>query len=172
MPPIKKSETPDRNLGANCIHEKTPYRTIKTSLKSIIKNPIIHQKINDLVLRINPIVINTYQFIRLYCLHLYQQQRDIPDLDEEFISYCMITMGTRDNRGKKPVHTDLLIELNQFYEDEFQPIFNHTKFDLKLITYPLKYIQQTMETCLSVNLKEHFVKRLLRFINIIIVISY
>ena len=58
----------------------------------------------------------TYQFIRLYCLHLYHQQRDIPDLDEEFISYCMITMGTRDNRGKKPVHTDLLIELNQFYE--------------------------------------------------------
>jgi hypothetical protein len=164
--PKKKSEPPDRNLGANCITEKNPYRTIKTSLKSIIKNPIIHQKINDLVLRINPIVIDTYQFIRLYCLHLFHQQRDIPDLDSTFISYCMMTLGERDARGRQPHQSELLIELNQFYEHEFQPIFNHIKFDLKLITYPLKYIQQTMETCLSVNLKEHFVKRLLRFINI------
>ena len=93
MPPRRKPDPPDKPTGANCIQEKTPYRTIKTSLKSIIKNPEIHKKINDLVLRINPIVIDTYQFIRLYCLHLYHQQRPIPDFDSTFISYCMLAMG-------------------------------------------------------------------------------
>ena len=166
MPPKRKPDPPDKPTGANCTQEKTPYRTIKTSLKSIIKNPEIHQKINDLVLRINPIVIDTYQFIRLYCLHLYHQQRPIPDLDSTFISYCMLAMGERDARGRQPLQTGVMKELNHFYETEFQPIFNHTKFDLKLLTYPLSYIQQTMETCLTVNVKEHFSKRLLRFINI------
>jgi len=42
--------------------EKPPYRT---SLRAIVKNEEFHQKINALVLRINPIVIDTYQFIRL-----------------------------------------------------------------------------------------------------------
>ena len=86
MPSRRKPDPPDKTAGANCTQEKTPYRTIKTSIKSIIKNPEIHQKINELVLRINPIVIDTYQFIRLYCLHLYHQQRPIPDLDSTFIS--------------------------------------------------------------------------------------
>jgi len=166
MPPRRKPDPPDKPAGANCTQEKTPYRTIKTSLKSIIKTPDIHQKINDLVLRINPIVIDTYQFIRLYCLHLFHNQRPIPDLDSTFISYCMMAMGERDSRGRQPHQTDVVKELNNFYETEFQPIFNHTKFDLKLLTYPLSYIQQTMETCLTVNVKEHFSKRLLRFINI------
>jgi len=166
MPPRRKPDPPDKPAGANCAQDKTPYRTIKTSLKSIIKNPEIHQKINDLVLRINPIVMDTYQFIRLYCLHLYHNQRPIPDLDSTFISYCMMAMGERDARGRQPLQTGVVKELNYFYETEFQPIFNHTKFDLKLLTYPLSYIQQTMETCLTVNVKEHFCKRLLRFINI------
>jgi hypothetical protein len=166
MPPRRKPDPPDKPVGTDCTQEKTPYRTIKTSLKSIIKTPDIHQKINELVLRINPIVIDTYQFIRLYCLHLYHNQRLIPDLDSTFISYCMMAMGERDARGRQPLQTGVVKELNYFYETEFQPIFNHTKFDLKLLTYPLSYIQQTMETCLTVNVKEHFCKRLLRFINI------
>jgi len=166
MPLKRKPDPPDIPAGVNFTQEKTPYRTIKTSLKSIIKTPEIHQKINELVLRINPIVVETYQFIRLYCLHLYHQQRPIPDLDSTFISYCMMAMGERDARGRQPKQSDVMKELNHFYETEFQPIFNHTKFDLKLLTYPLSYIQQTMETCLTVNIKEHFTKRLLRFINI------
>ena len=132
MPSKRKPDPPDKPTGANCIQEKTPYRTIKTSLKSIIKNPEIHQKINDLVLRINPIVIDAYQFIRLYCLHLYHHQRPIPDLDSTFISYCMLVMGERDARGRQPLQTGVMKELNHFYETELQPIFNHTKFDLKL----------------------------------------
>ena len=146
--------------------EKPPYRTIKTSLRAIVKNEEFHQKINALVLRINPTVIDTYQFIRLYCLDLYHRQQPIPDLDAKFISYCMSAMGTRDARGGKKAQPGLEQELDRFYEKEFRPVFNHTKFDLKLLSTPLSYIQTNMETSLVVNVKEHFAKRLLRFINI------
>jgi len=165
MPKKSKSQKPPDD-GISLIKEKTPYRTVKTSLKSIIKDQEISQKINDLVVKCNHIVVDTYMFIRLYCLYLYHTGNEIPDLDDKFISYCMMNLGERDNRGKKPANTKLLQELATFYEKEFQPIFNHQKFDIRCMSYTLPYICQTMETCLSVNLKEHFVKRLLRFINI------
>ena len=147
--------------------DKSPYKTIKTSLKSILKNPEILFKINELVLTCNHIVIDTYMFIRLYCLYKYKNNENIPDLDSKFILYCISALGEKDNRGKKPTNTDLIDELNNFYTNEFQPIFNHQKFNLRNLSYTLPYISQNMETCLSVNLKEHFVKRLSRFINII-----
>ena len=160
----KKKEPPDI-LGANFIKEQNLYRTIKTSFKSIIKDPEIHDKINELITKCNHIVIDTYMFIRLYALYKYNNNLDIPDLDEDFISYCIMTLGERDNRGKQPKNTDLIDELKEFYINEFQPIYNHTKFDLKCLSFTLPYICQTMQSCISTNLKEHFVKRLFRFIN-------
>jgi len=165
MPKVKKKEPPD-SKGANFIKSKTSYRTIKTSLKSIIRDPIIHNKINELVIKCNHIVIDTYMFIRLYALHLFHKNIEIPTINRQFISYCIMTLGEKDKSGKKPSNIDLLDKLNEFYIKEYQPIFNHKKFDLKCLTFTLPYICHTMEICISTNLKEHFIKRLLRFINI------
>ena len=62
---MKKKKKPDIVQEAKFTKEKTPYRTIKTSLKSIIKDPEIHNKINELVIKCNHIVIDAYMFIRL-----------------------------------------------------------------------------------------------------------
>ena len=86
MPKVKKKEPPD-SKGANFIKSKTPYRTIKTSLKSIILDPNIHNKINELVIKCNHIVIDTYMFIRLYSLNQFHKKLEIPTIDQEFISY-------------------------------------------------------------------------------------
>ena len=59
------------NKGVNCDKQIHPYKTIKTSLKSIIKTPEIQKIINDLVIKCNDIIIDTYQFIRLYNLKKY-----------------------------------------------------------------------------------------------------
>ncbi len=166
--PKKKTnlnESPDK-LGVNFNKMKSPYKTIKTSLKSIIKDSEIHQKINELVIRCNNIVIDTYMFIRLYALDLYHKKKIIPNLDSEFISYVFTTLGTRDKRGKKSANEELIKELENFYKEEYQPIFNHTKFDLRGLSFTLPYIAISIETMLTTNLKEHFIKRLYRFINI------
>jgi hypothetical protein len=49
MPPKKSivKKPPDK-VGGN--FDKTPYRIIKTSLKSIIKDTEIHKQINELVI--------------------------------------------------------------------------------------------------------------------------
>lgn len=55
---------------------KGNFTTVKTSLKSILKDydknfPII----NNLVIECNDIVVRTYQFIRLYILHKYHNNK-------------------------------------------------------------------------------------------------
>ena len=143
------------------------YRTVKTSLKSILRDFNTYQPlINEIVLRCNAIVTEAYQFIRLYCLDKYRRNEPMPSLDEKFILYCIKATGTRDNRGRKAENEGLQAELEQFYQKEFQPLLARAeKHDLRNYTYLLPYLATQMHTGLHNNLKEHFITRLLRFIN-------
>jgi len=133
----KKKEPPDKG---NFIKNKPSYSTVKTSLKSIIKNVDINNKINDLVVKCNNIVIDAYMFIRLFALYHWKNNHTIKKLDEDFIYYSIMAIRKRDARGKEAKNTNLLEELNNFYTNEFQPIFNHKKHDLKGLTFTLPYI--------------------------------
>ena len=51
MPLRKTKEPPDKCIGVNCNVSKPPYRTIKTSLKSILRNNALLEPLNTLVLK-------------------------------------------------------------------------------------------------------------------------
>ena len=93
--------------------------------------------INHLVFEMNDLVIHAYQFIRLYVLYQYNNNLPLPDIDETFILYSIKTLGNRDNRGKKGKDTELLEILEQFYNNEYQPLLNHVKTNLKNTTFLL-----------------------------------
>ncbi len=65
-------------------------------------------------------MIHSYQFIRLYVLSCYTNKTALPEIDDTFILYCIKTLGTRDNRGKKCGDTALLDTLEKFYLEEYQ----------------------------------------------------
>jgi len=113
----------------------------------------------------NDLVIHTYQFIRLYVLDKYAKNLPLPTIDDIFISYCIKTLGTRDNRGKKCKDAELLETLEKFYKTEYQPLLNHEKTNLKNTTFLLPYLATQIHTSLSNNIQEHFIQHLLRFIN-------
>ena len=145
---------------------KSSHRTIKCSLKSIVRDETISPRIEELVLHCNAIVIETYQFIRLFCLTKYARRDALPQLDEKFILYCLKAMGKRDNRGRKAQNESMQTELDTFYISEFKPLLAHDdKFELRNYTFLLPYLATQMHTAIHNNLKEHFVTRLLRFIN-------
>ena len=146
--------------------EKSAYKTFKIPLKTILQNcETVQPLINNLVFEMNDLVIHTYQFIRLYVLHQYTQNLPLPDLNETFILYCIKSLGTRDNRGKKGKDTELLETLEIFYKTEYQPLLNHEKTVLKNTTYLLPYLATQIHTSLHNNLQEHFIQHFLRFIN-------
>ena len=117
-------------------NEKASFQTIKTTLKSILCNHNeIQPEINNLVFAMNDLMIHSYQYIRLYVLHCYSNQLSLPEIDETFIIYCIKALGVRDNRGKKSADTELLEKLDKFYQEEYQPLLNHEKTNLKNTTF-------------------------------------
>jgi hypothetical protein len=146
-------------------NEKSAYKTLKIPLKTILLNrDTIQPVINNLVFEMNDLVIHTYQFIRLYILYCYNNNKPLPELNDTFISYCIKTLGTRDNRGKKCKDTELLETLEEFYKTEYQTLLNHEKTNLKNTTFLLPYLATQIHTSLSNNIQEHFIQHFLRFI--------
>ena len=122
---------------------KSPYKTVKTSLKSILLNyNDIQPEINKLVIKCNDIVVQTYQFIRLYFLKQYHDNKDLPIINEKFFLYALKTQGTRDTRGKKAKDDTLIKELESFYETEFKSLVDNDKFDLKNLSASIRYRQK------------------------------
>jgi hypothetical protein len=147
-------------------NEKSVYKTFKIPLKTILLNHnTIQPIINNLVFDMNDLIIHTYQFIRLYILYQYTQNLSLPILDYTFILYCIKSLGLRNNRGKKCKDTELLETLEQFYKNEYQPLLNHVKTNLKNTTFLLPYLATQIHTSLSNNVQEHFIQHFLRFIN-------
>ena len=161
---VKKKKKEDFKEFRN--NEKSAYKTLKIPLKTILLNRhIIQPAINNLVFEMNDLVIHTYQFIRLYILYCFTNNNTLPELNDIFISYCIKTLGTRDNRGKKCKDTELLETLEEFYKIEYQPLLNHEKTNLKNTTFLLPYLSTQIHTSLSNNIQEHFIQHFLRFIN-------
>ena len=147
-------------------NEKSAYKTFKIPLKTILLNrDTIQPIINNLVFEMNDLVIHTYQFIRLYVLNCFTNNKLLPIIDETFILYCIKTLGLRDNRGKKGKDTELLEVLDAFYKNEYQPLLNHEKTNLKNTTFLLPYLSTQIHTSLHNNFQEHFIQHFLRFIN-------
>ena len=147
-------------------NEKSAYKTFKIPLKTILLHrDTIQPVINNQVFEMNDLVIHTYQFIRLYILNCYTNNKPLSMIDETFILYCIKSLGSRDNRGKKGKDTELLEMLDTFYKTEYQPLLNHEKTNLKNTTFLLPYLATQIHTSLHNNFQEHFIQHFLRFIN-------
>ena len=111
---------------------------VKCLLKSIVCDETIVPRIESLVLHCNAIVIEAYQFIRLFCLTKYAQGTLLPQIDEKFILYCLKVVGKRDNRGRKAQNETMQTELDAFYISEFKPLLAHDdKFELRNYSFLL-----------------------------------
>ena len=97
-------------------------KTNKDNIKNVLKDPNILPIINDLVNRTNKIVIHAYQFIKLYCIFLYENELKFPVIDKEFICdvFKVLTIRrcgsggyTEDNMPEQ------LQELTEFYREHY-----------------------------------------------------
>jgi hypothetical protein len=160
----KKKETfkTFRNL------EKSKFKTIKTTLKSVLLNyKEVQPIITNLVFEMNDLVIHTYQFIRLYILYCFHNHLEFPVFDDKFtfVKYCIKTLGTKSNSGRKSKDTQLLDTLLEFYTKEYQPLLNHTKTNLVNKSHLINIVAEQIQVCISTNIQEHFIQHFLRFIN-------
>jgi hypothetical protein len=140
----------------------SPMKVIKTSLKSISLKPETILTINKYCKNLNLITIHTYQFLRLYLLHKYHTNQELPTIDSTFIEHIIKTVAVGDKRGRK--FTDE--ELSAFYETHYKQTIQGDKLSYSKYGNTIGYTATSVLTCFENNIKEHFAKRLQRFINI------
>ena len=148
----KKKKDNFKEFRNNDIH-----KTFKRPLKTIqLNSDTTHPVVNDLI-------IHTYQFIRLYVLNCYMNKQPLPDLDEIFISYCIKSLIPMDNRGKKRKN---ISNVEKFYQEEYQPLLNHEKTNLKNKSFLIPFLATQINTSFNNNFQERFIQHFLQFINI------
>ena len=108
--------------------EKPPefFKSIKTSLKSILKHHDINTPIlNDAVIRASKMVIHTLQFLKLYLLDYYEKNHTLPMITQEYINNSMkVICGEKEEmRGKPPSKEtiELKEQLTSFYKEYYLP---------------------------------------------------
>jgi hypothetical protein len=97
-------------------------KTNKDNIKNVIRNVDLLPLINDLTIRTNKIVINSYQFLKLFLLHLYENKQSFPELDKEYICdiFKVITKRKCNSGGyTEETMPDQLRILNNFYKNHY-----------------------------------------------------
>ena len=155
--------------------EKPPefFKSTKTSLKSILKQPEINtQKINDVVIKSHKIVIHTLQFLKLYILHHYQTHtHTIPIIDKTLILNIMkVVCGEKHtNQGRLPKKEtlELIVKLTSFYTEHYKPYTQTEQLDYEYMSNVLSYLCEDIMTMYENNIQLHYVDYVERFVNVV-----
>jgi hypothetical protein len=83
---------PEQMKSARVPPDKPEFHCIKTSMKSVARNPVVISKLNDVVLMSHKIVVHTLQFIKLYLIDRYDRKLPFPTIDKPFVVAVMKTL--------------------------------------------------------------------------------
>jgi hypothetical protein len=146
-------------------------KTNKDNIKNIIRDEKILSIINDITIRTNKIVIHSYQFLKLYLLHLYENNQPFPILDKEYI--CDIFKVITKRKCNSGGYTDetmpeQLKTLTNFYKNHYSlTIANNEILYYDKLPYILAYEAIDMITNINNNIQEHFIDHLNKYVNIV-----
>jgi len=159
------------------LEEKPPdpseqvYRIIKCPLKCVLKKyDILHPIIENAVMDINEIVILTYQFIRMYLLNKFNNNKELPIINKQFVLDVIKTISfPNTKRGQKTKQENIKnasgkFDMKQFYNEEFSKLVsNRPSYSNK--TFIITQTANEMITCINTNISTHFIKHLFKYIN-------
>ena len=146
-------------------------KTNKDNLKNIIKDNNIILIINKLVERTNKIIIHSYQFLKLYLIHRYQNNKKFPIIDKNFISDIFKAITIRKcNKGKSSDDnlSKQYMKLIKFYKNHYSltiPKDDIIYYDK--LSYILPYEAIDMVTNINNNISEHFIDHVNKYINLV-----
>jgi len=155
--------------------EKPPefFKSIKTSLKSVLKHPEINTKIlNDAVVKSNKIVIHTLQFLKLYLLDYYENNNQtLPVISKELINNSMkVVCGEKTEKRGKPAKNETIEmkdKLTTFYNQHYLPLTQNDPFDYTGLNTVLDYLKEDVITMYENNIQLHYVEYVERYVNVV-----
>ncbi len=167
-----------KRIKCNCTMQdpcKAFYQCIKTSLKSVVRDDIVIEKLQDAATRANSIMIHTLQLLKLYLLHCHDMGEPLPLLDRQFVTSVMKVLCEEPTSGRPPsVETKRIKEmLKAFYSEHYEPhmkiqhsVLDFSKLNYRHLKTVLDYLSTDVITMYETNIKQHFVEYVERFVNV------
>ena len=139
------------------------YRCLKIHISSILYKDNEEAKeimniLQNAIIRTNAITTKTYFLLRLWVLHKYHNNQEIPEITEDTISMCMKSI-IKSSSGQKPKDNNAILL------DEFQKINIFELEDGSNLSSVLDYYATTMITAIQNNIKMRFFDYIKRYIN-------
>lgn len=149
--------------------------------KNTLQNIARHNNVDfdsvlvDAIERTNKIVSLTYLFIKLYFLHLLEndnkmpyKSNEFPIINTQFVRDIMNTITIKkENRGRKGNNSDSLTNIENFYNEHFKLLLSNNDIinrdNLKAV---LNYEEKDIIKNIKTNIAEHFMSHLRFFIKI------
>jgi len=149
------------------------FKSIKTSLKSVLKHPEINTKIlNDAVVKSNKIVIHTLQFLKLYLLDYYENNNNtLPEISKDLINNSMkVVCGEKTEKRGKPTKNETIEmkdKLTAFYNHHYLPLTQNDPIDYAGLNTVLDYLKEDVITMYENNIQLHYVEYIERYVNVV-----
>ena len=141
----------------------------KTPLHNIIKLYELYNEINDVVYKVNKIIIQASQFLNLYLIYLFDNNLDFPNIDKQFIlTIFSVITKKEDGRGKKPSEDTLKVikNLEDFYNKYYkQCITDDDIINIDKLSFVLAYEAIDIVKNIKNNITEHFQDYVNKFVN-------
>jgi arginine repressor len=141
----------------------------KTPLHNIIKSYELYNEINDVVYKVNKIIIQASQFLNLYLIYLFDNNLDFPNIDKQFIlTIFSVITKKNDGRGKKPSEDTLKVikNLENFYNRHYkQCITDDDIINIDKLSFVLAYESIDIVKNIKNNITEHFQDYVNKFVN-------
>ena len=139
------------------------YRCLKLHIFSILHKDNEDVKENmeilqNAIIRTNAITTKTFFLLRLWVLHKYHNNQEIPEITGDTISMCMKSI-MKSSSGQKPKGKNAILL------DEFQNLNTFVLEDGSNLSSILDYYSTTMITAIENNIKMRFFDYIKRFVN-------
>jgi hypothetical protein len=146
--------------------DKEKIVVVKCNLNKIIRNYDYKHQLFDTCFRTNKIVIQAYQFLRLWILEHYHNNIDIPIITTDIIKMIFNSLSSSNKGGNRPKGNNLIMlnNFNTFYEDIYKDLSNE-KVDSCYLSQILNSMAIDMLTNIENNIKQHFFKYVKKFVN-------
>ena len=150
-------------------------KTNKNSINNVINNvklsndQFILDILQDAIYRTNKIVYHTYNFLKLYVLHLYNTEFFVPFVDEHLIRTIMNVVSIRnDNRGPKPntETNEIIKKLTLFYKKYYIKTIDNDIVSNDKLSQILNYEATDIIKNINTNIKEHYTQHVNKLINV------
>lgn len=149
------------------------YKTVKTSLKSIVKTPETTIPLfTEIVGNVQTIAFHGLNLLKLYLLHYYESNNQtLPVINKDLIISCFNVVCTKQ-KGKPLKSTSPIHLMQQFYNEHYEPLIVKENLWLTGLDNTIKYMSETFITCYENNIKQHYIQYVQRYVNVMLLKDY